>query len=41
MSKFALNSMKVKKVALLIDQKNAYSTGLAENFRRVFTEMAG
>lgn len=41
MSKFALNSMKVKKVALLIDQKNAYSTGLAENFRRVFTEMGG
>jgi len=33
MSKFALNSMKVKKVALLIDQKNAYSTGLADNFR--------
>ena len=41
MSKFALNSMKVKKVALLIDQKNAYSTGLADNFRKVFTEMGG
>lgn len=41
MSKFALNSMKVKKVALLVDQKNAYSTGLAENFKRVFTEMGG
>ena len=41
MSKFALNSMKVKRVALLVDQKNAYSTGLAENFKRVFTEMGG
>jgi len=41
MSKFALQSMKVKKVALLIDQRNAYSTGLAENFRKVFTEMGG
>lgn len=41
MSKFALNSLKVTKVALLIDVKNAYSTGLAENFRRVYTEMGG
>ncbi len=41
MSKFALNSMKVKKVAVLIDQKNAYSTGLADNFRKVFTDMGG
>ena len=41
MSKFAINSMKVKKVALLIDQKNAYSTGLADNFRKVFTVMGG
>ena len=41
MSKFALNTMKVKKVALLIDQKNAYSTGLAENFKNVFTGMGG
>jgi branched-chain amino acid transport system substrate-binding protein len=41
MSKFALNSMKVKKVAVLIDQKNAYSTGLADNFKKVFTEMGG
>lgn len=41
MSKFALNSMKVKRVAVLIDQKNAYSTGLADNFRKVFTEMGG
>ncbi|MDQ3019858.1 MAG: ABC transporter substrate-binding protein [Bacteroidota bacterium] len=41
MSKFAINSMKVKKIALLIDQKNAYSTGLADNFRQVFTGMGG
>ena len=41
MSKFALNSMKVKRVALLVDQKNAYSTGLADNFKRVFKEMGG
>lgn len=41
MSKFAINSLKVKKVAMLVDQKNAYSTGLAENFRRVFTDMGG
>jgi branched-chain amino acid transport system substrate-binding protein len=41
MSKFAINTMKVKKVALLIDQKNAYSTGLAENFKKVFVEMGG
>lgn len=41
MSKFAINSMKVNKIALLIDQKNAYSTGLADNFRQVFTGMGG
>jgi len=41
MSKFALNSMKTKKVALLIDQRNAYSTGLAENFKKTFVEMGG
>ena len=41
MSKFALNSMKIKKVALLIDQRNAYSTGLAENFKKTFIEMGG
>ncbi|HQY20099.1 MAG TPA: ABC transporter substrate-binding protein [Ignavibacteria bacterium] len=41
MSKFAVNSMKVKKVALLVDQKNAYSTGLADNFKNVFPGMGG
>lgn len=41
MSKFIMNSMKLKKIALLVDQKNAYSTGLAENFKRIFTGMGG
>lgn len=41
MSKFAINSMKVNKVALLVDQKNAYSTGLADNFKNVFPGMGG
>lgn len=41
MSKFAINSMKVKKIAILIDQKNAYSTGLADNFKQVYTSMGG
>ncbi|MCB0727601.1 MAG: ABC transporter substrate-binding protein [Ignavibacteria bacterium] len=41
MSKFAINSMKVTKVALLVDQKNAYSTGLADNFKQIFTGMGG
>jgi branched-chain amino acid transport system substrate-binding protein len=41
MSKFAINSMKVTKVALLVDQKNAYSTGLAENFEQIFKGMGG
>lgn len=41
MSKFAIQTMKVGRVALLIDQRNAYSTGLAENFKKIFTEMGG
>ncbi|HMS34691.1 MAG TPA: ABC transporter substrate-binding protein [Ignavibacteria bacterium] len=41
MSKFAINSMKVKKIAVLIDQKNAYSTGLADNFKQVYSSMGG
>jgi branched-chain amino acid transport system substrate-binding protein len=41
MSKFATNSMKVKRVAMLVDQKSAYSMGLAESFRKVFTDMGG
>jgi branched-chain amino acid transport system substrate-binding protein len=41
MSKFALNSLKVKRVAVLQDVKNAYSTGLAEFFIKQFKEMGG
>ena len=41
MSKFALNSLKVKKVAVLQDVKNAYSTGLADFFIKQFKEMGG
>jgi branched-chain amino acid transport system substrate-binding protein len=41
MSKFALNSMKVKKVAILLAQNQAYSTGLADAFQQVFKQMGG
>lgn len=41
MSKFAINSLKVKRVAVLQDVKNAYSTGLAEFFIKQFKEMGG
>ncbi|MGH2575579.1 MAG: ABC transporter substrate-binding protein [Ignavibacteria bacterium] len=41
MSKFAVNSLKVKRVAVLQDLKNAYSTGLAEFFVKQFKEMGG
>ncbi len=40
-AKFAINSMKVRRVALLIDQKNAYSTGLAEAFKLTFSSLGG
>jgi len=41
MSKFAVNSLKVKKVAVLQDVKNAYSTGLAEFFIKQFKDAGG
>jgi branched-chain amino acid transport system substrate-binding protein len=41
MSKFATNSLKVKRVAVLQDVKNAYSTGLSEFFQKQFKEMGG
>jgi branched-chain amino acid transport system substrate-binding protein len=41
MSKFALNSLKVKRVAVLQDLKNAYSTGLSKFFQTQFSEMGG
>lgn len=41
MSKFAINSLKVKRVAVLQDVKNAYSTGLADFFIKQFKERGG
>ncbi len=41
MSKFTLNSLKIKRVAVLQDVKNAYSTGLADFFIKQFKEMGG
>ena len=41
MSKFAINTLKIKRVAVLQDVKNAYSTGLAEFFVKKFKEMGG
>lgn len=41
MSKFALNSLKVKRVAVLQDSKNAYSTGLSKFFQTQFEKMGG
>lgn len=41
MSKFALNSLKVKRVAVLQDSKNAYSTGLSKFFQAQFVKMGG
>jgi len=41
MSKFAINSLKVKRVAVLQDVKNAYSTGLAEFFVKQFKDLGG
>ncbi len=41
LSKFAINSLKVKKVAILKDVKNAYSTGLADFFEKEFKNMGG
>lgn len=40
-SKFILNTLKLKRVALLKDVKNAYSTGLADFFEKEFKNMGG
>ncbi len=40
-SKFAINSLKIKRIAVLQDVKNAYSTGLADFFIKQFKEMGG
>lgn len=41
LSKFAINTLKVKKIAILKDVKNAYSTGLADFFEKEFKNMGG
>src|SRR6185312_7273462 len=41
MAKFAAENLKLKKVAILKDQGQPYSTGLAENFKTAFTQMGG
>ncbi|MCX7833138.1 MAG: ABC transporter substrate-binding protein [Ignavibacteria bacterium] len=40
-ARFAFNSLKVRRVALFIDEKNTYSTGLAEGFKLLFTSLGG
>ncbi|MBJ6763401.1 ABC transporter substrate-binding protein [Myxococcaceae bacterium JPH2] len=41
MAKFAHDNLKLNKVAVLQDNKSAYSIGLADVFTRKFTEMGG
>lgn len=41
LTKFAINSLKVKKVAILKDVKNAYSTGLSDFFEKEFKTAGG
>lgn len=40
-AKFAFDHLKARKAAILFDQKQAYSTGLRDNFRQAFTKMGG
>lgn len=40
-SKFIINTLKLKKVAVLKDVKNAYSTGLSDFFEKEFKSMGG
>src|SRR5882672_12121571 len=41
MARFAVEELKVKKVAILFDFKQDYSVGLADFFRKKFTELGG
>lgn len=41
MAKFALEHLKIKKVAILSDVKSDYSLGLASFFKETFTQMGG
>jgi branched-chain amino acid transport system substrate-binding protein len=40
-AKFAFDTLKAKKVAILFDQGQAYSSGLADYFEKAFTAMGG
>ena len=40
-AKFAVDGLKAKRAAILFDQKEAYSTGLRDNFRQAFVKMGG
>lgn len=41
MAKFAINSLKLKKAAVLVDQKSDYSVGLADFFEAKFKALGG
>lgn len=41
MAKYAHDTLKFSKVAILTDKKSAYSEGLTEDFQKKFTEMGG
>jgi branched-chain amino acid transport system substrate-binding protein len=41
MAKFAYDGLKLKKVALMTDQKLPYSTGLSESFSKTFKKLGG
>jgi len=41
MARFAVEELKVKRVAILFDFKQDYSVGLADFFRKTFTELGG
>lgn len=40
-AKFARDTLKVQKAAILFDQAQAYSKGLKDDFRKAFTELGG
>jgi branched-chain amino acid transport system substrate-binding protein len=41
MAKFAYDDLKLRKVALVTDKKQPYSTGLSDSFRAYFTKLGG
>src|SRR3990172_1021967 len=41
MAKFAYNTLKIKRAAILRDIKNDYSVGLADYFKDIFTKLGG